>query len=129
MGWSEVEAMTICSSFRLQPHRNGFGGHDHVGHIMVRAKSPLLVDQALKEVKTIIMRNHGGDDTFFRTWSAKKGIANAKKNDPYCRDGSRRYCVCGVDCCVYRYSQYHARLGDGTDPRNWITESRRREKF
>ena len=46
---------------------------------MVRAKSPLLVDQALKEVKTIIMRNHGGDDTFFRTWSAKKGIANAKR--------------------------------------------------
>ena len=56
-----------------------FWGHDHVGHIMVRAKSPLLVDQALKEVKTIIMRNHGGDDTFFRTWSAKKGIANAKR--------------------------------------------------
>ena len=56
-----------------------FWGHDHVGHIMVRAKSPLLVDQALKEVKTIIMRNHGGDDTFFRTWSAKKGIENAKR--------------------------------------------------
>ena len=56
-----------------------FWGHDHVGHIMVRAKSPLLVDQALKEVKTIIMRNHGGDDTFFRTWSAKKGIAHAKR--------------------------------------------------
>ena len=56
-----------------------FWGHDHVGHIMVRAKSPLLVDQALKEVKTIIMRNHGGDDTFFRTWSAKKGIEHAKR--------------------------------------------------
>ncbi len=56
-----------------------FWGHDHVGHIMVRAKSPLLVEQALKEVKTIIMRNHGGDDTFFRTWSAKKGIAHAKR--------------------------------------------------
>ena len=56
-----------------------FWGHDHVGHIMVRAKSPLVVEQALKEVKTVIMRNHGGDDTFFRTWSAKQGIANAKK--------------------------------------------------
>ena len=56
-----------------------FWGHDHVGHIMVRAKSPLVVDQALKEVKTVIMRNHGGDETFFRTWSAKKGIAHAKK--------------------------------------------------
>ena len=56
-----------------------FWGHDHVGHIMVRAKSPFHVDQALKEVKTIIMRNHGGDDTFFRTWSAKQGIANAKR--------------------------------------------------
>ena len=56
-----------------------FWGHDHVGHIMVRAKSPHLVEQALKEVKTIIMRNHGGDDTFFRTWSAKKGIAHAKR--------------------------------------------------
>ena len=56
-----------------------FWGHDHVGHIMVRAKSPFHVDQALKEVKTIIMRNHGGDDTFFRTWSAKQGIENAKR--------------------------------------------------
>jgi putative ABC transport system permease protein len=56
-----------------------FWGHDNVGHIMVRAKSPFVVDQALKEVKTIIMRNHGGDDTFFRTWSAKQGIANAKR--------------------------------------------------
>ena len=56
-----------------------FWGHDHVGHIMVRAKSPFHVDQALKEVKTIIMHNHGGDDTFFRTWSAKQGIENAKR--------------------------------------------------
>ena len=56
-----------------------FWGHDNVGHIMVRAKSPFHVDQALKEVKTIITRNHGGDDTFFRTWSAKQGIANAKR--------------------------------------------------
>ncbi len=56
-----------------------FWGHDHVGHIMVRAKSPLLVEQALKEVRTVIMRNHGGDDTFFRTWSAKQGIENAKR--------------------------------------------------
>ena len=56
-----------------------FWGHNHVGHIMVRAKSPLLVEQALKEVRTVIMRNHGGDDTFFRTWSAKKGIENAKR--------------------------------------------------
>ena len=47
-----------------------FWGHDNVGHIMVRAKSPLVVEQALKEVRTIIMRNHGGDETFFRTWSA-----------------------------------------------------------
>ncbi|MXV76322.1 FtsX-like permease family protein [Candidatus Poribacteria bacterium] len=56
-----------------------FWGHDNVGHIMVRAKSPMHVDQALKEVKTIITRNHGGDDTFFRTWSAKQGIAQAKR--------------------------------------------------
>ena len=56
-----------------------FWGHDNVGHIMVRAKSPLVVEQALKEVRTIIMRNHGGDETFFRTWSAKKGIENAKR--------------------------------------------------
>ena len=56
-----------------------FWGHDNVGHIMVRAKSPLVVDQAVKEVQTIIRRNHGGDDTFFRTWQAKKGIESAKK--------------------------------------------------
>ena len=25
------------------------------------------------------MRNHGGDDTFFRTWNAKKGIESGKR--------------------------------------------------
>ena len=56
-----------------------FGGRDHVGAIMARAKSPLLVEQAMKEVETVLTRNHGGDNTFFRTWSAKKGIEGAKK--------------------------------------------------
>ena len=56
-----------------------FWGHDNVGHIMVRAKNPLVVDQAVKEVQTVIRRNHGGDDTFFRTWQAQKGIESAKK--------------------------------------------------
>lgn len=56
-----------------------FWGHSHVGHIMVRAKSPFVVDQAVKEVQTVIRRNHGGDDTFFRTWQAQKGIESAKK--------------------------------------------------
>ena len=51
-----------------------FGGRNRVGAIMARAKSIHLVEQAMKEVKTVIMRNHGGDETFFRTWSAKKGI-------------------------------------------------------
>ncbi len=56
-----------------------FWGHENVGHIMVRAKSPFQVDQAVKEVQTIIRRNHDGDDTFFRTWQAQKGIESAKK--------------------------------------------------
>ena len=56
-----------------------FGGRNRVGAIMARAKSIHLVDQALKEVKTVIMRNHGGDDTFFRTWNAKKGIESGKR--------------------------------------------------
>lgn len=56
-----------------------FGGRNHVGAIMARAKSPLLVEQAMKEVETVLTRNHGGDNTFFRTWSAKKGIEGAKR--------------------------------------------------
>ena len=56
-----------------------FGGRNRVGAIIARAKSIHLVDQALKEVKTVIMRNHGGDDTFFRTWNAKKGIEGGKR--------------------------------------------------
>ena len=56
-----------------------FGGRNRVGAIMARAKSIHLVEQAMKEVKTVIMRNHGGDDTFFRTWSAKKGIEGGKR--------------------------------------------------
>ncbi len=56
-----------------------FGGRNRVGAIMARAKSIDLVEQALKEVKTVISRNHGGDDTFFRTWNAKKGIESGKR--------------------------------------------------
>ena len=56
-----------------------FGGRNRVGAIMARAKSIDVVEQALKEVKTVIMRNHGGDDTFFRTWNAKKGIESGKR--------------------------------------------------
>ncbi|MXV76320.1 FtsX-like permease family protein [Candidatus Poribacteria bacterium] len=56
-----------------------FGGRNRVGAIMARAKSIDVVDQALKEVKTVLMRNHGGDDTFFRTWNAKKGIESGKR--------------------------------------------------
>ena len=56
-----------------------FGGRNRVGAIMARAKSIDLVDQALKEVKTVIMRNHGGDETFFRTWNAKKGIEGGRR--------------------------------------------------
>ena len=56
-----------------------FGGRNRVGAIMARAKSINVVEQALKEVKTVISRNHGGDDTFFRTWNAKKGIESGKR--------------------------------------------------
>ena len=56
-----------------------FGGRNRVGAIMARAKSIDVVEQALKEVKTVIARNHGGDDTFFRTWNAKKGIESGKR--------------------------------------------------
>ena len=56
-----------------------FGGRGRVGAIMARAKSIDVVEQALKEVKTVISRNHGGDDTFFRTWNAKKGIESGKR--------------------------------------------------
>ena len=56
-----------------------FGGRNRVGAIMARAKNLDLVDQALKEVKTVISRNHGGDDTFFRTWNAKKGIESGRR--------------------------------------------------
>jgi putative ABC transport system permease protein len=56
-----------------------FGGRNQVGAIMARAKSIELVEQALKEVETVIMRNHGGDDTFFRTWNAKKGIEGGRR--------------------------------------------------
>ena len=56
-----------------------FGGRNRVGAVIARAKSIDLVEQAMKEVKTVIMRNHGDDDTFFRTWSAKKGIEGGKR--------------------------------------------------
>ena len=65
-----------------------FWGHDHVGHIMVRAKSPLVVEQALKEVKTVIMRNHGGDDTFFRNVVCETGHRECEKDDLYHRGQS-----------------------------------------
>ncbi len=56
-----------------------FGGRNRVGAIIARAKNIDLVDQAMKEVETVLRRNHGDDDTFFRTWSAKKGIEGGKR--------------------------------------------------
>ncbi|MDE0012235.1 MAG: ABC transporter permease [Candidatus Poribacteria bacterium] len=56
-----------------------FGGRNRVGAIIARAKNIDVVDQAMKEVKTVIRRNHGDDETFFRTWSAKKGIEGGKR--------------------------------------------------
>ncbi len=56
-----------------------FGERNRVGAIIARAKNIHLVEQAMKEVETVLMRNHGGDDTFFRTWSAKKGIEGGKR--------------------------------------------------
>ena len=90
---------------------------------MARAKSIDLVEQALKEVKMIIMRNHGGDDTFFRTWNAKKGIEGGKRIIFHYRDGTRRHCVCRFDCSRHRYSQHHARLGDRANTGNRIAKS------
>ena len=75
---------------------------NRVGAIIMRTcqEHPLLVDQALKEVKTVIMRNHGGDETFFRTWNAKKGIENAGKRIIFIMETVLgRYCL-GISLIV-----------------------------
>ncbi|MCZ6676857.1 MAG: ABC transporter permease [Candidatus Poribacteria bacterium] len=53
-----------------------FWGNDHVGHILIRAKDYPSVDQAVNEVKTVLRRNHGGDE-FFETWVMKEELKSA----------------------------------------------------
>jgi putative ABC transport system permease protein len=55
-----------------------FWGNDHVGHILIRAKDHQSVDQAVEEVKTILKRNHGGEE-FFETWVMKEELKSANQ--------------------------------------------------
>ena len=88
---------------------------------MARAKSIDVVEQALKEVKTVISRNHGGDDTFFRTWNAKKGIESGKRMIFIIESVLVVIASVSLDCCGYRDSQYYARLRNRTDTGDWTT--------
>jgi len=55
-----------------------FWGNDRVGHILMRAKDYQLVDQAVREVKTVLKRNNGGEE-FFETWVMKKELQSANR--------------------------------------------------
>ena len=55
-----------------------FWGNDHVGHILIRAKDHQSVDQAVKEVKTVLKRNHDGEE-FFETWVMKEELESANR--------------------------------------------------
>jgi putative ABC transport system permease protein len=55
-----------------------FWGHDRVGHILIRAKNYKSVDQAVNEVKTVVKRNHYGDE-FFETWVMKEEVKSANQ--------------------------------------------------
>ena len=55
-----------------------FWGNDRIGHIMIRAKNYESVDRAVREVKTILNRNHGNLD-FFETWVMKEELKTANR--------------------------------------------------
>ena len=55
-----------------------FWGNDRVGHIMIRAKNYELVDRAVREVKTVVSRNHG-NEVFFETWIMKEELKTATR--------------------------------------------------
>ena len=55
-----------------------FWGNDRVGHILIRAKDHQSVDQAVREVKTVLKRNHDGEE-FFETWVMKEELKSANR--------------------------------------------------
>lgn len=55
-----------------------FWGNDYVGHILIRAKNYELVDRAVREVKTVLNRNHG-NAAFFETWIMKEELKTANR--------------------------------------------------
>ena len=55
-----------------------FWGNNHVESIMIRAKDHESVDQAVREVKTVIIRNHGNEE-FFETWVRKEELKTANR--------------------------------------------------
>ena len=55
-----------------------FWGSNRVGHILIRAKNFELVDQAVREVETVISRNYG-NEKFFETWVMKDELKTANR--------------------------------------------------
>ena len=55
-----------------------FWGNDRVGHILIRAKNHELVDRAVREVKTVLNRDHG-NVAFFETWIMKEELKTANR--------------------------------------------------
>ena len=55
-----------------------FWGNDHVEHILIWAKDYQSVDQAVNEVKTVLKRNHAGEE-FFETWMMKEELKSANR--------------------------------------------------
>lgn len=53
-------------------------GDDHIEQIMIRARDYQSVDQAVNEVKTVLRRNHGGEE-FFETWVMKEELKTANR--------------------------------------------------
>ena len=72
MDWEQGRSDDNMIFIPITTAQTRFGGRNRVGAIMARAKSIDLVEHALKEVKTVIMRNHGGDETFFPNMEREK---------------------------------------------------------
>ncbi|MCG9128344.1 ABC transporter permease [Candidatus Poribacteria bacterium] len=56
-----------------------FTGDDKIQDIVVYAKSPQEVSNAIEEVKAVIRKHHKGQDDFVRIWDMREGMAQLEK--------------------------------------------------
>ena len=97
-------------------------------HIMIKAKNTEVYDDCVEEARMVLrtIRNVApGDEDDFTIFSNDSLISTFNDFTLYVKLGVGFMSFICIDCCRYRYYEYHACLCHGTNKRNRYSESAR----